>query len=160
MGRLNDGWTVAKALLGFERLFTGSPKHSQHTLRQVEKLARQRGLLDDPAFAARYTALRLDTLDLGAAYGGFAELAKRGAAIPPTVSVLKIWSTETYERLALLLIEAAGEYGAARDHVRSDEIDLHVVAPLFSALGAKIFAGSNEIQRNILAKAVLELPSG
>ncbi|MPS26194.1 MAG: acyl-CoA dehydrogenase [Alcaligenaceae bacterium] len=160
VGRLNDGWTVAKALLGFERLFTGSPKHSQHTLRQVEKLARQRGLLDDPAFAARYTALRLDTLDLGAAYGGFAELAKRGAAIPPTVSVLKIWSTETYERLALLLIEAAGEYGAARDHVRSDEIDLHVVAPLFNALGAKIFAGSNEIQRNILAKAVLELPSG
>ena len=37
----------------------------------------------------------------------------------------------------------------------SDEIDLHVVAPLFNAMGAKIFAGSNEIQRNILAKAVL-----
>ncbi|MDH2236947.1 acyl-CoA dehydrogenase [Pigmentiphaga sp. GD03639] len=160
VGGLNEGWTVAKALLGFERLFTGSPKHSQHTLRQVEKLARQRGLFDDPAFVARHTALQLDTLDLGAAYGGFADLAKRGAAIPPTVSILKIWSTETYERLALLLIEAAGEYGAVRDHAGTDEIDLHVVAPLFNALGAKIFAGSNEIQRNILAKAVLELPSG
>jgi alkylation response protein AidB-like acyl-CoA dehydrogenase len=159
VGELNQGWTVAKALLGFERLFTGSPKHSQHTLHQVEKLARQRGLADDPAFLSKLAELQLDTADLGAAYAGFAELAKRGEPIPPTISMLKIWSTETYERLALLLIESAQDYGAMRDHCRTDEIDLHVVAPLFNALGAKIFAGSNEIQRNILAKAVLELPS-
>ena len=67
VGELNQGWTVAKALLGFERLFTGSPKHSQHTLHQVEKLAAQRGLLDDPVFMARLTELQLDTVDLGAA---------------------------------------------------------------------------------------------
>jgi alkylation response protein AidB-like acyl-CoA dehydrogenase len=159
VGGLNEGWTVAKALLGFERLFTGSPKHSQHTLGQVEKLARQRGLQDDPAFLVRLTELHLDAIDLGAAYTGFAELAKRGEAIPPTISTLKIWSTETYERLALLLIESAQDYGAMRDHCHSDEIDLHVVAPLFNAMGAKIFAGSNEIQRNILARAVLDLPA-
>jgi len=159
VGELNQGWTVAKALLGFERLFTGSPKHSQHTLHQVEKLARQRGLFDDPAFVARLVQLQLDTLDLGAAYAGFADLAKRGEPIPASISMLKIWSTETYERLALLLIESAAEYGGLRDHARTDEIDLHVVAPLFNALGAKIFAGSNEIQRNILAKAVLDLPA-
>jgi alkylation response protein AidB-like acyl-CoA dehydrogenase len=159
VGELNQGWTVAKALLGFERLFTGSPKHSQHTLHQVEKLARQRGLFDDAAFVARFAELQLDTADLGAAYAVYADLAKRGQAIPPGISMLKVWSTETYERLALLLIESAQDYGAFRDHCRTDEIDLHVVAPLFNALGAKIFAGSNEIQRNILAKAVLELPS-
>ena len=159
VGGLNEGWTVAKALLGFERLFTGSPKHSQHTLRQVEKLARQRGMQDDPAFLVRLTELQLDAIDLGAAYTGFAELAKRGEVIPPTISTLKIWSTETYERLALLLIESAQDYGALRDHCRSDEIDLHVVAPLFNAMGAKIFAGSNEIQRNILARTVLDLPA-
>ncbi|MDO8772531.1 MAG: acyl-CoA dehydrogenase [Burkholderiaceae bacterium] len=158
VGELNQGWTVAKALLGFERLFTGSPKHSQHTLNQLEKLARQFGLFDDPAFVARFAQLQLDTADLGAAYAGFAELAKRGEPIPPGISMLKIWSTETYERLALLLIESAQDYGGLRDHCKTDEIDLHVVAPLFNAIGAKIFAGSNEIQRNILAKAVLELP--
>jgi alkylation response protein AidB-like acyl-CoA dehydrogenase len=159
VGELNQGWTVAKALLGFERLFTGSPKHSQHTLHQVEKLARQRGLLEDPVFLARLTELQLDTADLGAAYNGFAAIAKRGESIPASISMLKIWSTETYERLALLLMESADDYGGLRDHCQTDEIDLHVVAPLFNALGAKIFAGSNEIQRNILAKAVLDLPS-
>ncbi|MES2508550.1 MAG: acyl-CoA dehydrogenase [Pseudomonadota bacterium] len=159
VGELNQGWTVAKALLGFERLFTGSPKHSQHTLHQVEKLARQRGLFDDPAFVARYTELQLDTADLGAAYAGFAEIAKRGDPIPASISMLKIWSTETYEKLALLLIESADEYGGMQAHCKTDEIDMHVVAPLFNCLGAKIFAGSNEIQRNILAKAVLDLPS-
>jgi alkylation response protein AidB-like acyl-CoA dehydrogenase len=159
VGALNGGWTIAKALLGFERLFTGSPKHSQHTLNQVRKLALQRGLFEDPAFASRFVELQLDTLDLVAAYTRFAEIAKRGETIPPTISILKIWSTETYERLALLLIDAAADYGAARDAVQSEGIDMHVVAPLFNALGAKIFAGSNEIQRNILAKAVLDLPS-
>jgi 3-oxochol-4-en-24-oyl-CoA dehydrogenase len=158
VGALNQGWTVAKALLGFERLFTGSPKHSQHTLHQVEKLAQQRGLFDDPAFVARFAQLQLDTADLGAAYTGFAEIAKRGEPIPASISMLKIWSTETYERLAMLLIEAAQDYGGMRDMCRNDEIDMHVVAPLFNAMGAKIFAGSNEIQRNILAKAVLDLP--
>ncbi len=159
VGELNQGWTVAKALLGFERLFTGSPKHTQHTLHQVEKLARQRGLFDDAAFLARFSELQLDAADLAAAYAGFAAIAKRGEPIPPSISMLKIWSTEAWERLALLLIESAEDYGGLRDHAHSDEIDLHVVAPLFNALGAKIFAGSNEIQRNILAKAVLDLPS-
>lgn len=159
VGELNQGWTVAKALLGFERLFTGSPKHSQHTLHQVEKLARQRGLFDDPAFVTRLAELQLDTADLGAAYARFADMAKRGEPIPPTISMLKIWSTETYERLALLLIESAQDYGALRDHALTDEIDMHVMAPLFNAMNAKIFAGSNEIQRNILAKAVLALPT-
>ncbi|KRC11160.1 acyl-CoA dehydrogenase [Hydrogenophaga sp. Root209] len=159
VGELNQGWTVAKALLGFERLFTGSPKHSQHTLHQVEKLARQRGLFDDPAFVARFAELQLDTADLGAAYAGFAEIAKRGEPIPPSISMLKIWSTETYERLALLLIESAQDYGSMRDRALTDEIDMHVMAPLFNAMNAKLFAGSNEIQRNILAKVVLDLPS-
>lgn len=159
VGELNQGWTVAKALLGFERLFTGSPKHSQHTLHQVGKLARQLGLFDDPAFVVRFVELQLDTVDLGAAYADFADIAKRGESIPASISMLKIWSTETYERLALLLIESAQEYGGLRDHSKTDEIDMHVVAPLFNAIGAKIFAGSNEIQRNILAKTVLHLPS-
>ena len=89
-------------------------------------------------------------------------MAKRGEAIPASISMLKIWSTETWERLALLLVEAAGDDSGLRDQVDgagNDGVDVHIVAPLFNCLGAKIFAGTNEIQRNILAKQVLELPS-
>ncbi len=159
VGGLNQGWTVAKALLGFERLFTGSPKHAQYTLGQVQKLAQQRGLFDDPAFLARWATLQMDTLDLRAAYAGFAERAKRGEPLPPSISMLKLWSTETFEQLALLLIDAGADLAVLRDHVCSDGVDLHLVAPLFNAIGAKIFAGSNEIQRNILARQVLGLPA-
>ncbi|MFM1855528.1 MAG: hypothetical protein RLZ83_837 [Pseudomonadota bacterium] len=159
VGRINEGWTIAKALLGFERLFTGSPKHSRYTLNQVAKLARQRGLFDDAAFTARLAELEMDTLDLAAAYGSYAEAVKRGEAVPPGISMLKIWSTETFERLALLLMEAAEDYASLRDHSQTEEIDLHVVAPLFNAMNAKIFAGSNEIQRNILATSLLGLPN-
>jgi len=157
VGQVNEGWTIAKALLGYERLFTGSPKHSQHTIHQVAKLAKTLGLFEDPLFVSKFTDLQLDTEDLMSAYTHFASIAKRGEVLPASISILKIWSTETYERLAVLLIEAAQEYACIKEH--SQDIDMHVIAPLFNAMGAKIFAGSNEIQRNILSKSVLNLPN-
>ncbi|UUZ65674.1 hypothetical protein LP417_15380 [Polaromonas sp. P1-6] len=157
VGELNQGWTVARALLGFERLFIGSPKHAQHTLHKVEKLARQRGLFDDPAFVARFAELQLDTVDLGAAYAGFAALAKRGEPIPPSISMLKIWSTETYERLALLLIGSAQDYGGLRDHARPTRSICTLWRPC-STRSAPRSLPAAEIQRNILAKSVLKLP--
>ena len=157
VGQINEGWTIAKALLGFERLFTGSPKHSQHTIHQVEKIAHKLNLFEDPIFRSKYIDLQLDTEDLISAYTTFAAIAKKGEMLPASISMLKIWSTETYERLALLLMDAAQEYACIKEHCA--DIDMHVVSPLFNAMGAKIFAGSNEIQRNILSKSVLNLPN-
>ena len=157
VGQINEGWTIAKALLGFERLFTGSPKHSQHTIHQVEKIAHKLNLFEDPIFRSKYIDLQLDTEDLISAYTTFAAIAKKGEMLPANISMLKIWSTETYERLALLLMDAAQEYACIKEHCA--DIDMHVVSPLFNAMGAKIFAGSNEIQRNILSKSVLNLPN-
>ena len=51
-----------------ERIFAGSPKHSQYTLKQLTALATARGLFADPAFVARYTELQLDAADLSAMY--------------------------------------------------------------------------------------------
>jgi len=159
VGELHQGWTIAKALLGFERLFGGSPKHAQYTLGQLEVLARTLGLFEDPAFVARYAQAMLDTADLSAAYAGFADIAKRGENLPQSVSLLKIWATETHERIAMFLTEAAAEYGGMAVAGGHAEVRQDVVAPLYNALAATIFSGTNEIQRNILAKQVLNLPS-
>ena len=60
VGQLNKGWTMAKALLGFERIFIGSPKLSAYALRRLKLLAERMGVWDDAVFQDRYTRLRLD----------------------------------------------------------------------------------------------------
>jgi alkylation response protein AidB-like acyl-CoA dehydrogenase len=158
VGELNQGWDIAKALLGFERIFAGSPKHSQYTLKQLTTLATARGLFADPAFVARYAELQLDAADLSAMYAHFAEIVKRGEALPASVSFLKIWATETHERISMLLAQAAAEYGGGEGAARFDGAEIHVLAPLMNALAGTIFSGTSEIQRGILAKQVLGLP--
>lgn len=152
VGELNAGWGIAKALLGFERLFSGSPKHANHALQQIYGIARQRGLLADPAFADRLAELRLDAADLTAMYSVFAELAKAGRPLPPELSLLKVWATETHERLGALLIQIAEEYGGAAMRLGYGNGQVHALAPYVNALAATIFSGTNEIQRNIYAR--------
>jgi alkylation response protein AidB-like acyl-CoA dehydrogenase len=152
VGQLNGGWTIAKALLGFERIFLGSPRQSQFALDQLARLGRSRGLFADPAFTQRYTALRLDVADLAAAYQGFANIVKAGKPLPPSVSLLKIWSTETYHRIGALLVEASDEQGAVPGDQDLDGQPFNALAPLIGSTSAMIYGGTNEIQRNILAK--------
>jgi hypothetical protein len=159
VGELNKGWTIAKALLGFERIFLGSPKQSQYALARVEEAAARLGLLDDPVFADRYTELALDVADLGTLYARFVEQVKRGEALGPDVSMLKIFATETYSRLANLLVEIAGASGGIAGDVETDGGAVDVLTTFYNARPATIYGGSNEIQRNILASAVLQLPS-
>jgi alkylation response protein AidB-like acyl-CoA dehydrogenase len=155
VGELNAGWTIAKALLGFERLFSGSPKHANHALQQIYSVARQRGLLADAAFNDRLAELRMDAADLTAMYEVFADMARAGKLLPPELSLLKIWATETHERLGALLIQACEEQGGGA--LADSEVKVHALAPYINALAATIFSGTNEIQRNLYAKHVLGL---
>ncbi|CAG9269198.1 Acyl-CoA dehydrogenase domain-containing protein [Paraburkholderia unamae] len=158
VGELHRGWDIAKQLLGFERLFSGSPKHSKHALSQLRELAESRGLLADRAWADAFASAQLDVADLVCAYAGFADRVKRGETLPVEVSWLKIWATETHERVAMLLNEAAAESAMSEAAVAGGAQPVHIHPPLFNAMAAKIFSGSNEIQRNILARQVLRLP--
>lgn len=167
VGEINQGWTISKALLGFERLFSGSPKHTQNTLGMIDKIAVQNGLFDDEAFAFDYAQLHIDMADLSAAYASFSEIVRRNEPLPANVSLLKIWATETHERTSLLLLEAAQEHAGSIGVVEfagltpgtSAQMMEDVQMPLYNAAAAKIFSGTNEIQRNILAKMVLNLPT-
>jgi alkylation response protein AidB-like acyl-CoA dehydrogenase len=123
-------------------------------------VARARGLLDDPVFCERLAALQLDVAHLGDAYARYTSMLARGDPIGPDVSMLKIWATETVASIADLIIEAAGESGGLADEVEISGGQFEVLAAFYKARPAMIYGGSNEIQRNILASAVLGLPRG
>ncbi|SEL94159.1 hypothetical protein SAMN05518845_113175 [Variovorax sp. YR750] len=158
VGKLHGGWSIAKALLGFERIFLGSPKQSQYALGQLARLAQARRLFADPVFAQRFAALRLDVLDLSAAYTGFANIVRAGKPLPASVSLLKVWASETYHRIGALLVEAGEEQGAVAGDQVLDGQSFNVLSPLIGSTAAMIYGGTNEIQRNILARQVLDLP--
>lgn len=159
VGELNRGWTVAKALLSYERINIGSPRRPQYALKRLAMLARSKGLFDDPGFVDKFTQLRLDMADLASIYARYVEVVKRGDALGQDVSLLKIWAMETWQRLSELLLEAAQEYGCVAGEVDFDGVAVDVLSPFYYSRPATIYGGSSEIQRNILAKYVLNLPS-
>ncbi len=158
VGTLNEGWTMAKALLSFERIFIGSPGLAQNALGQLEKLARGRGCFADSGFQDRYSQLALDVEDHAALYTRFADQLKRGETLGPDVSMLKIWVTETFQKISELMIEAAGPDGAALEPLQVGNISIDVLGNFYKSRPGTIYGGSNEIQRNILSKTVLDLP--
>ena len=158
VGELHRGWSVAKALLGFERLFSGSPKRPQQALTRLMALAKSRNLLADPVFLDRLTRLRLDVDDHGALYEVFAEQVRRGEPLGPDVSMLKVWGTETFQRLSELLVEAAGNCGGIEGNIEFGDEEINVLGQFYDTFPSTIASGTNEIQRNILARNVLTLP--
>ena len=73
------------------------------------------------------------------------------------MSQLKIWQTELFHRITECSLEIAGENGALLDPMEGNR-ELHPSGLYLQARPATIYGGSNEIQRNILAKNVLDLP--
>lgn len=159
VGDLNNGWNVARAQLGYERLFSGSSRQSMTFLFKLRKIARMTGKLDDPAFVDRLTQITFDVMDLNSAYQRMARSLKDGAALGPEASLLKVWATETCQRVGELLMETADEYGGMMGDIQLDDESIELWSPFLEARAWTIYGGSNQIQRNIMAKNVLNLPS-
>ena len=159
VGEVNQGWTMAKALLGAERILLGSPKLAKFPLQRLEELARTFGLLDEPVFRARFVRLAMEVEDMVALYVRLLEVLRRGAVLGEEVSVLKLVVTELFQQVTDLMLEAAGEFGGT-DAVLplADGSSLKPVNPYYLSRPATIYGGSSEVQRNILAKALLRLP--
>jgi alkylation response protein AidB-like acyl-CoA dehydrogenase len=159
IGEENQGWSLSRALLGHERIFLGNPRQPSYALNRLGALARACGAMGDPAFVDRFTQLQLDVHDLSAAYEEFADVLRAGAEIGPDVSFLKVWATETYQRICDQMLELAGDHGMLRHDVVVDGVQVDVMNQYMESRPPTIYGGSNEIQRNILAKFVLNLPS-
>ena len=158
VGELNKGWTMAKSLLSFERVSIGSPNLAQNALGQLETFAEGCGRFDDPVFSDRFAQLALDVEDHAALYTRFGDQLKRGETLGADVSMLKVWVTETCQKLTELMIEAAGAGGGTLGLMQVGNVGVDILANFYKARPATIYGGSNEIQRNILSKAVLGLP--
>ncbi len=182
IGKIDDGWTVAKYLLEFERGGGATAPALQVMAENIAEVATEQPgpsggkLIDDPAFARKLADARIRTEVLEILeYRVLAALA--GGGHPGAASsMLKVISTELSQTLTELSMEAAGPRGRAyqphaacpggpiadftppADGYLSGE-PWQAVAPLryFNDRAGSIYAGSNEIQRNILAKAELGL---
>jgi alkylation response protein AidB-like acyl-CoA dehydrogenase len=159
VGALNEGWSVAKALLGFERIWSGSPRQSMLALLRLQKLAEASGKMDDPVFLDKYTQIQMDVLDATSAYERFAQIMRTGGNFGFEVSMLKIWATETCQRVTELMVEAAGDLGALAGDIDVNGQLMDVLYPFLDCRAFTIYGGSSQVQRNILSKNVLNLPS-
>ena len=172
IGEENKGWTYAKYLLGHERNSIAEVGLSKQRLRRLKEIAaeEQTGggtLAENSTFSGKVAdaEISLTTLE----YLNLRFLAKEAAGRPigPEVSMLKIKGTELRQKLTELTIEALGYYAVPFEPEQlTDGWNEPPIGPDYAAAqmpqylysrAATIYGGSNEIQRNIIAKMVLGL---
>ncbi len=172
LGEEDQGWSVAKYLLEFERAVA----HSAGLKAALADLVRHaRGLsdgaggvvLDTPAIRRRIAILAAQIAAIEASEDVVMAQVARGRNPGPAASMLKIQGTETAQQVQELAVELAGDYAAvsqfsARQPGSNEApigpaIALTAVPRYFNGRAASIYGGSNEIQRNIIAKMVLGL---
>jgi alkylation response protein AidB-like acyl-CoA dehydrogenase len=165
VGEENQGWTIAKYLLEHERTNIAGIGLAKRELARARRLARERTrngrpLADDPLFAARLAEVEIDLMALEITnLRVLAQAQSRGSPGPMT-SMLKIKGSEIYQRISELIMEAQGTSALAslRDASAHGGWRLAPEAAFYLNLRkTSIYGGSNEIQRGIIAKHILEL---
>ncbi len=172
VGRENDGWTVAKYLLGCERTNIAGIGGSMAAFSRLQDVASRemsngRPLCRDPLFAARIARLEIDLDNFRTT--NLRVLAAAGNGGPPGAesSMLKIRGTEIRQEIASLTRRALGPYAqpftpdALDAGYNGEPVGPEGAAPVaaqyFNARKLSIYGGSNEVQRGIVAKALLGL---
>ncbi len=160
VGEIDQGWRVAKSLLGYERVWIGSPALVSKALELSRQLIELRELDVDCGARDRYAELCADLHDYKLLYTRICnQISDSGREPGPEVSMLKLYASELLQRVTEFNVQAAAEWGGVvGDTVIGDTLtDLHW--QYMMARPVTIFAGANEVQRDILAKAVLRLPT-
>ena len=167
VGEPGKGWTYAKSLLAHERTAIAGVGDSKRRLRRLRELARRetrggRPLLDDPLLQARLAdidieLMALETMELRALWQ-----ASKGQGPGAESSLLKIKGSEVQQAIQRLMMDLAGLHGA----VLQGELGTEAIGHDFGdearrafmyGRASTIYGGSNEVQKNITAKAVLGL---
>ena len=159
LGELNGGWRVANKLLGSERFTTGHPRNAAVLLNKARQLGEYSGAMYDPAFKHRLAILEIDLVAFSAYYRHAAQLQGLGRAPVSMAPVIKIAGGEIAQRASELLVDAAGPLGASADGIDVGNCEINPSSDLFEMRRVTVGSGAVEIQRNIIAKRVLGLPS-
>jgi alkylation response protein AidB-like acyl-CoA dehydrogenase len=159
VGKLHDGWRIANALLGHERLATSNPQFSLMALDRIKTIASATGVMADPAFQDRLAAASINVTALSAMFSHAVELTNQRQRLGPEASIIKIYGSELLQELNDLLIEAAGGHASAIDPIVTNSGTVDVAIPFLFSRRVTIYGGSSEIQRNVLARRVLNLPN-
>ena len=172
VGEENRGWTYAKYLLGHERTSIAAVGRSKAQIRRLKDIASVemsdgRPLSEDPGFREKIAGLEIDLLALESVVLRVLSDETAGKGPGPEASFLKIRGTELQQGITELLFEAVGNYAhpfipeAMQTGWNEDPVGPEHAAAIaphyFNWRKASIYGGSNEIQKNIIAKAVLGL---
>jgi alkylation response protein AidB-like acyl-CoA dehydrogenase len=167
IGEEGKGWTYAKYLLEFERGNAYAPG-LKAALAKAKRLAHYEGVDRDPDFARKAAELEIQIAALDATELRIFAQAAAGKSIGAASSMLKCAGSEAQQAISELALEAVGLYAQpfvqdtwAEIQGRSNaprpgpEYAAPVAPAYFNYRKTSIYAGSNEVQRNIMAKLVL-----
>jgi len=167
----NKGWTCAKFLLAHERTGIAGVASSKRGIEKVKQIARTELDGDKPLLQNAFFKRKIAELEIDLTALEFTELRSlagpnAGKGPGPESSLLKIKGSEIQQRLTELTLEAVGHYGAPYFRGFGEGDNEHPIGPdyahraaptYFNVRKTTIYGGSNEIQRNIIAKMVLGL---
>jgi alkylation response protein AidB-like acyl-CoA dehydrogenase len=168
VGDENKGWTYAKFLLAHERSALAGASRSLAALTRLKAIARieqsdGEPLIKDSDFAHKLSALEADLMALEFTELRILSQEAKGEKVGSESSILKVAGSEIQQRVADLAMEAVGYYalpvdlGLGDNEAVGPEYARGLAGRYFNLRKASIYGGSNEIQRNIIAKAVLGL---
>ncbi len=133
----------------------GSPNLAKQAFALLEQTARELDAATDPAYLERRSRLACDLHDLEALYRDVCDALARGEVPPAAVSTLKILASELFQRITEALLAVGGDHaGAASDLSSATGLDairqLYLIGRPMS-----IYGGTNEVQRDIIARQLL-----
>ena len=165
VGELNRGWTVGKRLLQHERsgmtsLVGGRAEGPGGSLARtaLERVGSEGGRISDPMWRRRVLDHGINSHAFKLTQRRAVAEAESGQTPGPTTSIFKFYGTELQQQKSELMCELKGSDGFLWDQNSTPEADLYWTREWLGNRAASIYSGSNEIQRNIIAKRVLGLP--
>lgn len=172
LGEENGGWKVALGALGPERIFVSRVGENKRLLRRLRKAMEERGengrpLAEDPEFSGRAARLEIRFLAMEERFLRFLDRLEETGEIGPDVAMLKLTGSTMLQNFEQLITEA---YGAAvlpfdPERIAAEGLGLEVGPPYaamaamrqFHHRGYSIAAGSSEVQRDVIARRVLNM---